>query len=165
MQEEVWGTRDRTYSAWHRRLSLRRFVGIERAQLLSMIDLDGALYVEYDDGSKEPLALIETARDVGQAFKATTVTTNLARRAGLAPYCVLYQASDLRNPADPEWRDIRAFRIMRLWPRPDRTWRTVTPAEWAQALLDIRSHGAEAVDRVLAAGEPALVWGYVPGTQ
>jgi hypothetical protein len=33
-------------------MSIRRFVGIERAQLFSMIDLDGALFVEYDDGSK-----------------------------------------------------------------------------------------------------------------
>jgi len=73
----------------HRRHSTRRFVGIERAQLLSMIDLDAALYVEYDDSSKEPLALIETARDVGQGYKAATVTRNLAKRAGLPCYCVL----------------------------------------------------------------------------
>lgn len=45
MQEERYGNRDRTYSAWHRRLSTRRFVGLERAQLLAMIDLDAALYV------------------------------------------------------------------------------------------------------------------------
>lgn len=68
MQEEQYGTRDLTYSAWHRRLSTRRFVGIERAQALAMIDLDAALYIEYDQGSKHPVALIETARDVGQAL-------------------------------------------------------------------------------------------------
>ena len=67
--EEVTGTRDRTYSAWHRRMSTRRYVGIEAAQTLGMIDLDASLYVEYDDSTKEPLALIETARDVGQEFK------------------------------------------------------------------------------------------------
>jgi len=66
MQEERYGQRDRAYSAWHRRLSTRRFVGIDRAQLLAMIDLDAALYVDYDDRTKEPVALIETAMDVGQ---------------------------------------------------------------------------------------------------
>ena len=83
-QEEKYGTRDRTYSAWHRRLSTQRFVGIEKAQLLAMIDLDAALYVEYDDGTKEPLALIETAQDVGQAYKPATVTLRLAKRADFA---------------------------------------------------------------------------------
>ena len=43
--EEVTGTRDRTYSAWHRRMSTRRYVGIEAAQTLCMIDLDASLYV------------------------------------------------------------------------------------------------------------------------
>ena len=51
MQEEKYGTRDRAYSAWHRRKSTRRFIGIEHAQLLAMIDLDASLYVEYDDGT------------------------------------------------------------------------------------------------------------------
>lgn len=69
MQEERFNIRDLTYSAWHRRLSTRRFVGIEKAQSLAMIDLDGALYIEYDDGSKRPVALIETAIDVGQHTK------------------------------------------------------------------------------------------------
>src|SRR5688500_12286183 len=71
-QEERFGTRDRSYSAWHRRNSTRRFVGIERAQTLAMIDLDASLYVEYDDATKEPIALIETAIDCGQEFKPAT---------------------------------------------------------------------------------------------
>jgi hypothetical protein len=50
MQEERFGNRDRTYSAWHRRSSVRRFVGIEKAQLLAMIDLDGALYCISEQG-------------------------------------------------------------------------------------------------------------------
>src|SRR5262249_45627326 len=128
----------------------------------SMIDLDGALYVEYDDGSKEPLALIETGRDVGQPYKPATVTRNLAKRAGLVAYTVLYSVSDLRNPADPAWRDIREFRIMRLWPRPDFAWRTLSPQEWADALLAIRTHGARSVDELLEDQERQA---YVPGTQ
>ncbi|MBI3918999.1 MAG: hypothetical protein HY322_18560 [Betaproteobacteria bacterium] len=153
MQEERYGTRDRTYSAWHRRLSTRRFVGIDRAQLLAMIDLDASLYVEYDDGTKEPVALIETTRDVGQDHKAVTVTRRLAVRAGLPCYLLLYTQGDTQNPADSRWRDITHFRIKRVWPRPEATWRTVAPGEWAQALLQIRAWAARRLD-VQAANEP-----------
>ncbi len=141
--------RDRTYSAWHRRMSTRRFVGLESAQLLALIDIDAALYVEYDDGTREPLALIETARDVGQAYKPATVTTNLAKRAGLPAYCVLYQCSELPNPADPNWSDINSFRVRRLRPRPEPGWWQVTTGEWAHALLAIQTHGADRVDTML----------------
>jgi hypothetical protein len=144
-QEQRFTAADRTYSAWHRRSSTRRFVGFDRAHLLSMIDLDGSLYVEYDDGTKEPLALVETARDVGQAFKPATVTSRLAQRAGLACYCVLYTVSNNRNPADPSCSDIKSFRIRRLWPSPEAGWRTVTPKEWASALVEIRLWAAERV--------------------
>jgi hypothetical protein len=75
-----------------------RYVGIERAQLLHMIDLDGALFVEYDGGTKKPLALIETARDVGQAYKCATVTANLARRARLPCY---WRAVHVRRQREP----------------------------------------------------------------
>jgi hypothetical protein len=150
MQEEIYGTRDRTYSAWHRRLSTRRFVGIDRAQLLAMIDLDASLYVEYDDGTKEPIALIETARDVGQRFKSATVTTKLAKLSGLPCYCVLYSCSDAPNPADPAWPDISEFRVKRLWPKPEHTWRTVKPGEWAGALLKIRAWASARVDVIVA---------------
>lgn len=146
MQEEQYGTRDRTYSAWHRRLSTRRFVGIDRAQLLAMIDLDASLYVEYDDGTKEPVALIETARDVGQAYKSATVTTKLAKMAGLPCYCVLYECANDPNPADPVWPDISRFRVKRMWPKPEKAWRTVEPGEWAGALLRIRAWAAARVD-------------------
>lgn len=138
MQEERFGTRDRVYSAWHRRLSTRRFVGIEKAQLLSMIDLDGALFCEFDGASSEPLALIETALDKGQRRKAATVTRRLAERAGIPAYCVLYRPSEIANPADRSQSDIEQFRVKRLWPSPEADWRTLRPEEWANALLKIR---------------------------
>lgn len=140
MQEEKYGTRCRAYSAWHRRNSTRRYVGIENATLLAMIDLDASLYVEYDDGTKEPLALIETARDVGQAYKPATVTTNLAKRTHpvIPCYVVLYTLSNSKNPADQEWLDISMFRVKRLWPNPERDWRRLTPQEWAAGLLKMR---------------------------
>lgn len=153
MQEEQHGTRDNSYSAWHRRRSTRRFVGLERAQLLSMIDLDASLFVEYDDGSKEPLALIETARDVGQAHKAATVTLNLAKRAKLPCYVVLYSAAGEPNPADATAKDIASFRVRRLWPKPEASWRTVSPSDWAHALVRIRAWSVARVDRE-AANDP-----------
>jgi len=146
MQEEAYGTRDRAYSAWHRRLSTRRFIGIDRAQLLAMIDLDAALYVEYDNGSKEPLALIETALDMGQAYKSATVTKRLAKRAGVPCYCLLYSLSGQPNPADAKWRDIRQFRVRRMWPNPEKSWRVLTPQEWANALVKIRAWSARRLD-------------------
>jgi hypothetical protein len=155
-QEEIFGTRDRAYSAWHRRLSTRRFVGIERAQLLSMIDLDGALYVEFDGLNREPLALIETARDVGQANKCAAITTSLARRARLPAFCVLYRCAAVANPADRRFSDIAQFRVRRLWPRPERAWRVVTPPEWAWALLRIREWSARRLDAEAANDES---WG------
>lgn len=152
MHEQRYGGLDRTYSAWHRRNSTRRFVGLDRAQLLTMIDLDAALFIEYDDGTKEPLALIETARDVGQAYKTATITKNLAKRAGIPCYVVLYQCANQPNPADTRWPDIKAFRVRRLWPKPETAWRVITPQNWAMALIHIRAWQANRLDQ--AANDP-----------
>lgn len=153
MQEELYGTRDRSYSAWHRRLSLRRFVGLEKAQLAAMIDLDACVYVEFDGATREPLALIETAMDRGQAHKAASVTKRLASRAMIPAYCVLYRLGSSKNPADPTHWDIDQFRVKRLWPRPDAEWRSLSPEEWAAALLQIRAWAAQRLD-AQAANDP-----------
>jgi hypothetical protein len=153
-QEEVYGTRDRAYSAWHRRGSTRRFVGIEPAQTLAMIDLDASLYIEYDDGTKEPLALIETARDVGQTYKCATVTTKLAQRCVpiLPAYVLLYTLADTPNPADSVWPDIAGFRVMRLHPKPESRWWPYTPQAWADFLVRLRKRTGELLDEELALG-------------
>lgn len=147
MQEEKYNTRDRSYSAWHRRMSTRRFIGIEHAQLLAMIDLDASLYVEYDDGTKEPLALIETARDTGQPWKTATVTLNLAKRADLPCFVVLYKLSDKKNPFDTQWFDIAEFRVKRLHPKPSDQWEVCSPEEWAKRLLKMREWQAQKIDK------------------
>lgn len=152
-QEERLGTRGREYSAWHRRASLRRFVGLERAQLLSMCDIDAALWLEHDDLSKEPLALIETARDVGQGYKSGTVLQRLAKRAKLPAYVCMYRLGDARNPADPHYRDVASFKVRRIWPRPEAGWRELSPAEWASGLVRIRTWSAARADRE-AANDP-----------
>ena len=148
-QEEMFNTRDRSYSAWHRRQSTRRFVGIEAAQTLAMIDLDAALFVEYDDRTKEPLALVETAMDRGQAWKPSTVTKALARRTvPIVPaYVLLYKLSDTPNPADPEWLDIVSFRWRRIWPEPETRFEVCTPQEWAEKLVFLRRWSAQRIDQ------------------
>ena len=147
MQEEKYNTRDRSYSAWHRRNSTRRFVGIENAQLLAMIDLDASLYIEYDDGDKEPLALIETAQDVGQPYKCATVTTKLAMKSGLPCFVVLYKLATKRNHADNRFFDIDGFRVRRLWPKPEIIWRTITPQQWADTLMSMRQWETGKLDK------------------
>lgn len=154
-QEERYNTRDRSYSAWHRRQSTRRYIGIENAQLLAMIDLDASLYVEYDDGTKEPLALIETARDVGQPHKTATVTLKLAQRADLPCFVVLYTVSESMNPADNKWPDISSFRVKRLHPSPEFQWRVLTPQEWADTLLIMRRWKAKRIDALIDGKELA----------
>ena len=146
MQEEKYGIRDRSYSAWHRRISTRRYIGIEKAQLLAMIDLDASLYVEYDDGTKEPIALIETAQDIGQPYKSATVTTKLSERSNLPCFVVLYKLATFQNPADSKWKDIEQFRVKRLFPKPEKEWRTMTPEEWAINLLKMREWSANNID-------------------
>lgn len=145
-QEERFNTRDRTYSAWHRRFSTGRFIGIERAQNLAMIDLDASLYVEYDDHTKEPLALIETAVDVGQTYKTATVTMKLAKKAGIPAFVLLYRISTSLNPADPLFHDVDSFRVKMLFPVYMNAWKELSPAEWASALVHIRSDQCSLLD-------------------
>ena len=147
-QEETYGTRDMTYSVWHRRNSTRRFVGIENAQILAMVDADVTFWIEYDDDDKEPLALVETAQDVGQSYKCATVMHRLAMRADLPCFVVLYTHADTPNPAAPQWPDISGFRVKRLHPKTQTTWVHYTPNEWAQVLLRMRRYVCEHIDGI-----------------
>jgi len=147
VQEERYGARDRSYSVWHRVNSTKRFVGVEKAQNLSMIDLDAVLWIEYDRDSRVPVALIETAQDVGQPFKPVTVLVELSKLSGLPAFCVLYKLSERRNPTDANYADIEGFRVKRAWPDPERLFQALTPREWAEKLLQIRQFWAKEFDR------------------
>lgn len=164
MQTERYGFRSAEYSSWHRTASLRRFLGAELASSISVIDVDHAIWVEHADGSKEPLALIETARDVGQNWKATSVIRHLAMRANLPAYCVLFTPADVPNGGDGRSADIESFRVRRVWPDPEKDWRTLTPQRWAETLLLIRARGAARLDAETSAtaGDARR---YVAGTQ
>lgn len=156
-QEERWGERDLSYSAWHRVRSIARFVGLEAAQSLKMVDQDVTLYLELDSNTREPLALIEVAIDVGQGEKPASSMARLAARSNLPAFVVLYRKANGVNPADRGQFDIDRFRVRRVWPQPEHIWRTLTPAEWAAALLQIRSWSAA---KMLAANDSA--WEPVP---
>lgn len=148
--EETYGFRDQSYSQWHRPSSFARYIGLEKAQLLSMIDLDVSLYVEYDNKTKIPVALIETAVDQGRDYKPSTVTQNLARMANLPAACVLYTTGDEPNPGRKQVKDITQVRVRRLWPDPMAMGKFIklTPSQWAESLLRMREQGAAEVLRL-----------------
>lgn len=146
-QEERYNDRELVYSAWHRIDSTSRFISVEESARLAMIDLDGCIYIEYNDGDMEPLALIEIARDTGQSYKAATVTRKLAKRAGLYCLVVLYTLSNKKNPANSLHFDIERFKVKRLYPEPTGDWRVLTPREYAHVLLKVRRWMLEKIHR------------------
>lgn len=147
--EEKSGKRNLAYSAWHRYNSIIRYVTPERAESLSMIDIDGmpfhsVSYVEYHDKSYEPLVLLETAEDTG-ADKCAGVLKRLAARCEptIPAFILLYTCGFDRNPAQPDALDIVGFRYRRVWPEPETSWRTATPQEWALKLDQYRKDSAK----------------------
>lgn len=138
MQLERYPTRDRSYGIWHRARSIARFLKPRHAAALTMADLDSVLFAEYDFPNKLPLCLVEVAIDIGQE-KSTGVIAKLAQLAGIPAFVVLYTHADHANPANQNWPDIDHFRIKRIWPHPEPSWRTVSPDEWAKALVQIRN--------------------------
>lgn len=144
--------RDRAYGVWHRPRSISRFLGAREARTLTMADLDSVLFVEFGYSSKLPLALVEVARDIGQE-KATGVIHQLARMAGLPAFVALYSPATSANPASPAWHDIEAFRVRRVWPKPETHWRHLSPAEWASALVQIRDWQLRRFSSQLAAND------------
>ncbi len=78
-RDERYGTRDLTFSRWH------RYTFGDDA---SMIDLDA---IGYCDRCKGPLYVIEATRDVGQ-MKATTIAERVARSLNVAGWLVMFTA-------------------------------------------------------------------------
>jgi hypothetical protein len=153
MQIECYPTRDRSYGIWHRSKSIARFLKQRQANALTMADLDSVLFAEYDYPNKLPLCLIEVGQDIGQE-KSTGVITNLARLANIPAYVALYSHAEHQNPTNTNWPDINRFRIKRLWPQPEQDWRTLTPEQWAKALVQIRSWQLRRFNVQEAANDP-----------
>ncbi len=117
-RHERYGTRDLAYSAWHRTLD----------DELTYIDVDAC---EYCSRCRQPLALIETARDVGQSFKATSVLRALATLCGLPAFLVLYEVG--------ESADVSQFRVRTVAPRQGH-WKVLSPDQYANGLRALRQH-------------------------
>ena len=137
METERYPTRDRHYGVWHRARSIARFLDPRHARSLAMADLDSVLFAEYHYPDKLPLCLVEVGRDIGQE-KPAGVIRKLAELADIPAFVALYTPANDANPASPDWPDIERFRVRRLWPCPERSWRTLTPDQWARALVRIR---------------------------
>ena len=153
MQIERYPTRDRSYGIWHRSKSISRFLKRRQAAAMTMADLDSVLFAEYDYPNKLPLCLIEVAFDIGQE-KPAGVILNLARLANIPAYVALYTHADHPNPSNTNWPDIERFRVKRLWPLPEESWRVLTPEEWAHALLKIRGWQLRRFNVQEAANDP-----------
>lgn len=121
---ERYGTRDLTYSRWHRAESMKRFVSWEEAEQADMIDID---WLESCAACGNPLWLTETAQDVGQV-KSARYLTALAIRARVPCFLVLYTAD--------EDGDIVLFRV-RLT-TSDEPMRELSPSQWAQIMSHLR---------------------------
>jgi len=123
--KERYGKRDLTYSRWHRPKSISRFLDNQHAYNLDFIDLDA---IEYCYFCKEPLALLELAKDVGQSHKSTVVCCNLANRANLPAYLVFYTSEN---------GDIAQFRVCQVAPAFE-DYGILTPREYAGLLQGFR---------------------------
>lgn len=147
MQKEKLGFRDGTYSAWHRPDSIKRFVSPVIAAQLTLIDVDVVLWIECDK-TQYPIALIETARDVGQSQKCSYITRNLAERANLPALVVLYTPEKFSsNPADNRFQDIASFRVRRICPNEEDEWKQYLPEEYANMLAKMREWAVAHIDK------------------
>ncbi len=129
---------------WHRRDSLSRFVGKNRATWMSQIDIDSC---EYCHLCSEPIALVET-KTIWARSKNGTVTAKLAERASLSAYLVEYQThgpaltcSTCGRPNAIEGDDILRFLVSQWHPKPagdNAGRREMYPVEYANWLWSLR---------------------------
>jgi hypothetical protein len=146
---ELTGFRADAFRALHRTPSIMRFFPpseYARVDAMKSIDLDG-ISCEYDDGTKEPLFLVETVcHKENSQFKPYSVVAALAARCWplLEAYLVRYVLAKHTNPADPRWYDIERLMPMRVFPsQVNYDW--MTPKQYFVWLLARRD---EAVDRL-----------------
>jgi hypothetical protein len=140
---------ERAYSAFHRVKSASRWISEEDAMKLANINTDRILWIECHHQSFEPIAVFETACDVGKR-KNTTAIRNLAKgftAHELRAYLVLYTLGDDIDPATDEIRII-SLRVRRVWPEPvdKKTMETVMdPKMFFQWLVWLRKRGIQQI--------------------
>lgn len=118
--------RDLIYSAWHRTDALRRYIAHRDAFDCAVIDID---WCEWCRKCKQPIALVETQCSA-KTPKEATITTALARMAGIAAYSISYTKTT--DDLDIEW-----FQVRQLVPLRGEVERLL-PEEWARRLFDMR---------------------------
>ena len=117
---ERTGSRDMSYSTWHRDWA-ELHIGKPAADKLAVIDLD---WVEFCAQCWWPLALMELAIDTGQESKTAVVTERLATLARLPSAVVFYRKSSAQG-------SIARFRV-----------RVMTPTKRPEALMAPNQYAA-----------------------
>ena len=109
---ERWGTRPGAFSDWHRGLG-------SIAAMIDLDDIEHCRFCEYCKYDTEILALLETAVDIGQSTKSTYVLAELAERAHVPAWLILYQPNPLYDGSQhwPHLDRIVGARIAQIWPR------------------------------------------------
>jgi len=93
--------------------------------------------------------MLNMPTNTGQEYKTATVTKQLANRANIPAFVLLYKISETcRNPSDENYYDIESFRyksIGNVSPsgKPDYDWIYATPKEWANLLMKVRAYSAK----------------------
>ena len=131
-RDERYGSRDLTFSRWHRYALPDR---------VTAIDLD---MIEYCQRCRMPLCLIETARDVGQDSKNTLVMSRLAQAANVVAICVLCTPDgtdcrcDRRRKSPGCSHGIEKVRFRRVYPIEEsfEIWQAFELAAWLIRLHD-----------------------------
>lgn len=119
---ERTGTRDLTYSKWHRNVG--GHLDARQVHQLAAIDVD---FCEYCVWCYQPLALIEVQRSTARP-KSAKVTTALARAAGIEAYSVSFWTDDSDVIAGFKVADLLAAAPVA----------ELTPPEYATWLLAVR---------------------------
>jgi len=147
---EVTHRRSEAYSAFHRAASINRFLqNPDLAHSLGMIDLDHTIWIEWQDKTFRPLALIETAEDTPRnRRKSVKVLKALALMAGIPAFLVLVTEADWPNPTDRSVNDVRRFAMRRIdKPQPQHGYMERTPEEYVLWLVQLRQHQARQLFR------------------
>ena len=145
-QNERTGKRALTYSAWHRKDSIKRFLGGKDviASRLTMIDIDGMWIEAKHPYDRPPVALIETVevsyklKPESYYPKSANILYQLGKAANVPVFLLLYLPDNKPNPVSPEWPDIAEFYVKELYPTKSKLWKCYNPEGFARFLFYLR---------------------------
>ena len=124
---ERTGTRDLSYSRWHRTLPPH----------FCFQDIDG---LEYCGRCNEPILIVSLATDHGQRHKETVREYKLAKRAGIVAVHLFVQLGTQIEDATYQGAVYEVTGFRRRWLYPDRgELGHITPAQWETEIQQIRN--------------------------